>query len=593
MSAKLESWKRTHYCGEVSSPDKGEKVILMGWVRRWRDHGGVIFIDLADRTGIVQLVFNPETNPQVHQKASRLRSEFVIAACGKVRKRPSGTENPNITTGYLEVVVEEMKILNEAKTPPLDIEDKDTGEEARLKYRYLDLRTEKMSYNLHLRHKISKLVRDFLDKKGFWEIETPFLTRSTPEGARDYLVPSRLNPARFYALPQSPQLFKQLLMVGGIDRYFQIVRCFRDEDLRADRQPEFTQIDLELSFIQRDDVLSISEELIQYIFEKGLGEKVKIPFPRMSYEEAMAKYGVDKPDTRFALELKEITSLMKESQLKIFHQVIDKGGIAKGLNVPSGSKSLSLSQRNELIEYVKQFGAKGLAWMEVKKDSLHSPISKYFQPESLEKLRKLMDSSPGDLILIVAEQEAVVNASLGNLRVKLAQQLNLISKEPLYNFCWIVDFPLMEYSLEEKRWVAIHHPFTAPKDEDIVHLDSAPEKVKSKAYDLVLNGCELGGGSIRIHDYKLQQKVFQAIGIDKKEAREKFHFLLEALQYGAPPHGGIAFGLDRILALMSGSPTIRDVIAFPKTQKAFCPTTNAPAAVNEKQLKELHIKLDI
>jgi len=382
-------------------------------------------------------------------------------------------------------------------------------------------------------------------------------------------------------------------MVGGIDRYFQIVRCFRDEDLRADRQPEFTQIDLELSFIQRDDVLSISEELIQYIFEKGLGEKVKIPFPRMSYEEAMAKYGVDKPDTRFALELKEITSLMKESQLKIFHQVIDKGGIAKGLNVPSGSKSLSLSQRNELIEYVKQFGAKGLAWMEVKKDSLHSPISKYFQPESLEKLRKLMDSSPGDLILIVAEQEAVVNASLGNLRVKLAQQLNLISKEPLYNFCWIVDFPLMEYSLEEKRWVAIHHPFTAPKDEDIVHLDSAPEKVKSKAYDLVLNGCELGGGSIRIHDYKLQQKVFQAIGIDKKEAREKFHFLLEALQYGAPPHGGIAFGLDRILALMSGSPTIRDVIAFPKTQKAFCPTTNAPAAVNEKQLKELHIKLDI
>ena len=596
----LGDWKRTHYCGEVSSKEIGKEVVLMGWVRRTRDHGGVIFIDLWDRTGIVQIVFSPQVSSQIHSKGASLRSEFVIAIKGKVRERPQGTENTSLPTGKIEVVVSEVKVLNESETPPLELDADNLGEEIRLKYRYIDLRRDKMQKNLLLRHQVTQEARKFLAEKGFLEIETPFLARSTPEGARDYLVPSRLNPYSFYALTQSPQLFKQLLMVGGVDKYFQVVRCFRDEDLRKDRQPEFTQIDMEMSFVEKEDVFEISEGLMKHIFETA-GHKIKTPFPKITYDEAISRYGVDKPDIRFALELKDITDIAKQTDLKIFEQVIEKKGIVKAINVPGGGEKLSLKERNVLIEYIKGFGAGGLAWLEVKADSCHSPIVKYFKEEVLKKLKDVMGSKAGDLILIVADNKQITNTALGSLRVKLAEELGLLKNVSPFSFVWVINFPLLQYSMEEKspatqasagKWEFAHHPFTSPLEEDIKYLEKEPEKVKSKAYDVVLNGTEIASGSIRLHNRLLQEKVFQTVGIDKKEANEKFGFLLEALKYGAPPHGGIAFGFDRLLAIMSGETSIRDVIAFPKTQKGICLTTKAPSSVNEKQLKELHIKLD-
>lgn len=591
-SENLGQWKRTRYCGEVSSKEIGKNLVLMGWVRRTRDHGGVIFIDLWDKTGIVQIVFSPQVSQEIHKEGESLKSEFVIAIKGKVRERPKGTENPSMPTGKIEVVVKEVKVLNESETPPLELDVDNLGEEVRLRYRYLDLRREKMQKNLLLRHKITQEVRKFLTKEGFLEIETPFLARSTPEGARDYLIPSRLNPYSFYALTQSPQLFKQLLMVGGVDKYFQLVRCFRDEDLRKDRQPEFTQIDMEMSFVEKEDVMKISEGLMKHIFEKGLGQRIEIPFPHITCSEAISRYGVDKPDVRFGLELKEITDIAKQTDLKIFHQVIEKGGIVKAINVPSGGASLSLKMRDDLIEYIKGFGAGGLAWIEVKSDSMHSPIAKYFKKEPLKKLKDVMGSKAGDLILIVADNKQITNTALGNLRVKLAEELELMKNVPHFSFIWVIDFPLLQYSLEEKSWEFSHHPFTSPVEEDVKYLDKEPKRVRSKAYDVVLNGTEIASGSIRLHNRLLQEKVFKAVGISKEEANEKFGFLLEAFKYGAPPHGGIAFGFDRLLAIMSGETSIRDVIAFPKTQKGICLTTKAPSSINEKQLKDLHIRLD-
>lgn len=587
----LEIWKRTHYCGEVSSEEIDKDVVLMGWVRRTRDHGGVIFVDLWDRTGIVQIVFSPQVNPQIHKEGAGLRSEFVIAVKGKVRERPQGTENASMPTGKIEVVVNEANVLNESETPPFELDAEQIGEEVRLKYRYVDLRREKIQKNLLLRHQVTQEARKFLAGKGFLEIETPFLARSTPEGSRDYLIPSRLNPYSFYALTQSPQLFKQLLMVGGVDKYFQLVRCFRDEDLRKDRQPEFTQIDMEMSFVEKEDVMEIGEGLMKHIFETA-GHKIKTPFPKITYDDAISRYGVDKPDIRFGLELKDITDIAKQTDLKIFHQVIEKGGIVKAINVPNGSKTLSLKARNDLIEYVKGFGAGGLAWIEVKADSCHSPIVKYFKEEVLKKLKDVMGTKVDDVILIVADNKQITNTALGSLRVKLAEELGLLKDVPPFSFVWVIDFPLLQYSMEEKRWEFAHHPFTSPLEEDIKYLDKEPEKVKSKAYDVVLNGTEISSGSIRIHNRALQEKVFKTVGISKEEANEKFGFLLEAFKYGAPPHGGIAFGFDRLMAIMTGETSIRDVIAFPKTQKGICLTTKAPSSVNEAQLKELHIKLD-
>ncbi len=587
----LGQWKRTSYCGEVLPKAIGKEVTLMGWVRTSRDHGGVIFVDLWDRTGIVQIVFSPQVSSEIHSRGADLKSEFVIAIKGKVRGRPKGTENLSLPTGKIEVLVDEIKVLNESETPPFELDEEQIGEEVRLKYRYIDLRREKMQKNLSLRHKVTQEARKFLAGKGFLEIETPFLARSTPEGSRDYLIPSRLNPYSFYALTQSPQLFKQLLMVGGIDKYFQLVRCFRDEDLRKDRQPEFTQIDIEMSFVEKEDIMEISEGLMKNIFEAA-GHKIKTPFPKITYDDAISRYGVDKPDIRFGLELKDITDIAKQSDLKIFHQVIEKKGIVKAINVPNGGETLSLKARNDLIEYIKGFGAGGLAWIEVKADSCHSPIVKYFKEEVLKKLKEVMGAKAGDVILIVADNKQITNTALGSLRVKLAEDLGLLKDVPQFSFVWVVDFPLLQYSLEEKRWEFAHHPFTSPLEEDIKYLDSEPEKVKSKAYDVVLNGTEIASGSIRVHNRAMQEKIFKTVGIGKEEANEKFGFLLEAFKYGAPPHGGIAFGFDRLMALMTGETSIRDVIAFPKTQKGICLTTKAPSSVSEAQLKELHIKLD-
>lgn len=587
----LGGWKRTHYCGEVSSKEIGKEVTLMGWVRTSRDHGGVIFVDLWDKTGIVQIVFSPQVSADIHGKGQALKSEFVIAVKGNVRPRPQGTENTSLPTGKIEVVVDEIKVLNESETPPFELDAEQIGEEVRLKYRYIDLRRDKMQTNLLLRHKATQEARKFLADKGFLEIETPFLARSTPEGARDYLIPSRLNPYSFYALTQSPQLFKQLLMVGGVDKYFQLVRCFRDEDLRKDRQPEFTQIDMEMSFVEKEDIMEISEGLMKHIFETA-GHKIKTPFAKITYDEAISRYGVDKPDIRFGLELKDITDIAKQTDLKIFHQVLEKGGIVKAINVSGGGETLSLKARNDLIEYIKGFGAGGLAWIEVKKDSCHSPIVKYFKEEVLKKLKEVMGTKAGDVILIVADNKQITNTALGSLRVKLAEDLGLLKDVEPFSFVWVIDFPLLHYSIEDKRLEFAHHPFTSPIEEDLKYLDSEPEKVKSKAYDVVLNGTEIASGSIRLHNRALQEQVFKTVGLSKEETEEKFGFLLEALKYGAPPHGGIAFGFDRLMAIMMSETSIRDVIAFPKTQKGICLTTKAPSSVNEAQLKELHIKLD-
>jgi len=583
--------RRTHNCNQLGIDNLDHEVTLMGWVLRRRDHGGVIFIDLRDRWGITQIVFNPEINPEVHAKAHRLRSEWVLAVKGKVERRPGDMANPKLKTGEIEVLVSELLILNTSETPPFPLdEDTEVSDNLRLQYRYMDLRRPEMADKLIMRHKAVQAIRTYLSDNNFLEIETPMLTRSTPEGARDYLVPSRVNAGKFYALPQSPQLFKQLLMVSGMDRYFQVVKCFRDEDLRADRQPEFTQIDMELSFVGEDDIISISEGMIRDVFKKTRNIDVETPFKRMSYDEAMARFGTDRPDTRFGFELTDLTETLRGCSFKVFNSIIDKGGSVKAINA-KGCAGFSRKDLDNLTDYAARFGAKGMAWIKIKEDQWQSPITKFFSEDELAGMGKALEAEPGDLILFGADDTATVNQVLAELRLELARRMNLIDNET-YDFLWITDFPLVEYDNDRKRYSAVHHPFTAPFEEHLDLLETDPGKVKSRAYDLVLNGNEIGGGSIRIHTPEVQERVLKTLGIDQQEANDKFGFLLRALQFGAPPHGGIAFGVDRLMMILTNSDSIRDVIAFPKTQKATCPLTEAPASVARKQLTELHLRPD-
>ena len=588
----LEDLKRTDYCGDLRRKDVDREVTLLGWVQRRRDLGGLIFVELRDRQGIVQVVFNPELNREAHEKAQSLRSEFVVGVKGKVVTRPEGTSNPKLKTGEIEVIAQELKILNPSKNPPFLIEDdEEVAENVRLQYRYLDLRRPRLQQNLVLRHRVAREVRNYFDSLGFLEIETPMLTKSTPEGARDYLVPSRVNPGHFYALPQSPQLFKQILMISGFDRYFQIVRCFRDEDLRSDRQPEFTQIDVEMSFVTVEDIQRTMEGLMIHIFKTILGVELETPFPHLTYEEAMSRYGVDKPDIRFGMELRNVTSILKHSSFRIFKEAIERGEIIKAINVKGGS-TFSRKEIDDLNPVVYAYGAKGLISAKVSPNGWQSAIQKSISDEERKKVEEILEVAENDLLLFMAGPSKVVNQSLANLRLHLGQKLGLIPMDA-YRFVWILDFPLLEYDEAEKRFVAVHHPFTAPKDEDIGKLQSHPEQVKAKAYDLVLNGSEIGGGSIRNHLREAQSLVFEKLGMGEEEARERFGFLLEALQYGTPPHGGIAFGFDRLIMILSHSESIRDVIAFPKTQKATDLMTDAPSKVDPKQLEELSIKLKV
>lgn len=583
--------RRTHKCHELRKDNLEEEVILMGWVLRRRDHGGVIFIDLRDRWGITQVVFNPEFNSEVHAKAHQIRSEWVLAVRGTVFSRPADMENHKLDTGAIEVLVNELRILNTSETPPFPLDEEiEISDNLRLQYRYLDLRRPEMSGNLVLRHKAVQAARIYLDNNDFLEIETPMLTRSTPEGARDYLVPSRVNPGKFYALPQSPQLFKQLLMMGGMDRYYQIVRCFRDEDLRADRQPEFTQIDMEFSFVGEEDIIRITEGMIQAIFKAVSAIEVKPPFRHMTYDEAVKRYGTDRPDTRFGLELTDLTELLRGCGFKVFSTAIENGGTVKAINA-KGCAAFSRKDLDDLTEFAGRFGARGMAWIKIKEDEWQSPITKFFSENEIAAMRDALDAQPGDLILFGADQGDIVNQVLAELRLELARRLNLIPADT-YDFLWITDFPMVEYDKNEKRLTALHHPFTAPKEDQLELLDSKPEAVKSRAYDLVLNGNEIGGGSIRIHQKEIQEKVLSVLGITPEEAQDKFGFLLKALELGAPPHGGIAFGLDRLMMILAGANSIRDVIAFPKTQKATCPLTESPASVSRKQLTELHLRPD-
>ena len=581
---------RTHTCGQLRARQIGQMVHLMGWVQRRRDHGSLIFIDIRDRTGITQVVFNAERNASVHQAAHALRPECVVAVGGMVAARPEESRNPELPTGEVEVLVDSVEILNEAKTPPFLIEDDaDVTEAIRLKYRYLDLRRSKMQRLLGLRHAVTQHVRSFLNAEGFLEVETPMLTKSTPEGARDYLVPSRVNPGSFYALPQSPQLFKQVLMVAGADRYYQIARCFRDEDLRNDRQPEFTQIDVEMSFVDREQVMSLMERMIASVFRETAGIELSTPFPRMTHVEAMSRYGSDKPDLRFGMPLYDVSGFAAKSGFKVFKDAVAKGGVVKALIVKGGA-SMARSRIDALGETAKSFGAKGLAWVKVVGEGqLESVIAKFLDARSL--LEALPDATIGDLVLFGADKPSVVHDVLGRLRLLLGEELNLIDQKA-WRPLWVIEFPLLEYDPEEKRYVFMHNPFAAPLDEDVRFLDSDPLKAQAKAYDLVINGNEIGGGSIRNHKREVQSKILDLLGIGKEEAAAKFGFLLEALEYGAPPHGGIAFGLDRLIMLLGGADSIRDVIAFPKTQKAQCPMTDAPSPVTPEQLKELSIKLD-
>lgn len=582
--------RRTHDCYSLTETALDQEVVLMGWVLRRRDHGGLIFIDLRDRKGITQVVFAPEVDADSHQKAHSLRSEYVIAAKGVVRRRPEGMENPKIKTGMIEVACRDLRILNTSKTPAFSLdEEREISENLRLRYRYLDLRRPCMVESLILRHRVCQAVRSYLNSREFLEIETPMLTRSTPEGARDYLVPSRVNPGRFYALPQSPQLYKQILMISGLERYYQIVKCFRDEDLRADRQPEFTQLDMEMSFIDEDAIMDLIEGLMSFLFRETVGEDIKTPFQRFSFQEAMDRFGTDRPDTRFGLEIRDISDIAAGCGLKVFQEAVSAGGVVKALNA-KGMDDLSRKDLDNLTGFAIGLGAKGLAWIKIKDDgSWQSPIAKFFSEEEKRAIAQQLDAVPGDMLFFGADQKATVYRVLGELRLELARRWDLIP-EGSFNFVWITDFPLVEYDEDEGRFVALHHPFTSPRIEDVELLSSDPAGVKSRAYDLVLNGVEIGGGSIRIHQTSVQEAVFRALSISREEALDKFGFLLEALEYGAPPHGGIAFGLDRLVMLMAGKDTIRDVMAFPKTQKAQCLLTRAPANVSMAQLAELYLK---
>ncbi|MGA6925442.1 MAG: aspartate--tRNA ligase [Desulfosarcina sp.] len=588
----LGDMRRTHHCNALTAQDMGKQIVLMGWVLRRRDHGGVIFIDLRDREGITQVVFNPEVNPDVHAKAHDLRGEFVLGVRGRVAPRPDGMINPKLSTGEIEVLADELKILNPAKTPPFLIEDNvDVSEPIRLKNRHLDLRRPALQRNIITRHLAATAIRRFLNDNGFLDIETPVLTKSTPEGARDYLVPSRVNPGQFYALPQSPQLFKQLLMISGFDRYYQIVRCFRDEDLRADRQPEFTQIDMEMSFVGEEDLMTVSEGMMTSLFEEVMGQTLRCPFPRLTYAEAMDRYGLDKPDTRFNLELKDVSDIVERSGFKVFSNVVRNGGIVKALNA-KGCIDYSRKEIDDLTDLVAVYRAKGLAWIKVREDAWQSPIAKFFTDAERASLTERIDMAPGDLVFFVADQPKVANEALGHLRNHLGRRLGLID-DRRFNFVWVTHFPMFDTDEVEKRYQALHHPFTAPLEEDYDRLESDPLGVRSRAYDLVLNGFEVGGGSIRIHDMALQQRVFSLLGMQPADYRQKFGFLLDALESGAPPHGGIAFGFDRLVMLLCGEPSIRDVIAFPKTQRAACLLTDAPSEASKAQLDELSLRVKL
>ena len=585
----MPALKRTHTCGELRKEQIGQEVVLAGWVHSVRDHGGVIFVDLRDRYGLTQVVFKPDSSGDTYARSEQLRPEFVIAVRGEVVARLPENVNPNLPTGAVEVPVVELELLNRSETPPFEIEDESAvSTDLRLRYRFMDLRRAPAREALIFRHRVFQTIRRFFDARGFIDVETPLLTRSTPEGARDYLVPSRVNQGECYALPQSPQLFKQLLMIAGFDRYVQIVKCFRDEDLRADRQPEFTQLDVEMAFTDQEEIIAIIESMMVAVFKENLGREIETPFPRFTHAEAMDLYGTDRPDLRFGMTLKTIDDLALRSEFRVFRSVVEAGGQVRGLRLPGGA-DLSRKDLDELTEWVKQYGAKGLAWFRVEPDRLFSPIQKFFPEDVLAELRERMECEAGDVIFFVADKPAVVAQALSELRVHLAKTRGLIA-EDTFRFCWVLDFPLFDYNEEEKRPEPCHHPFTSPREADLAILEARPLEVKAKAYDIILNGTELGGGSIRIHDIELQQRVFRLLGIADEEARDKFGFLLDALRYGAPPHGGIALGLDRLVMLLLGRDSIREVIAFPKTQRAVCPLTHAPAPVDDRQLRELGLQ---
>ncbi|HDZ6394726.1 TPA: aspartate--tRNA ligase [Staphylococcus aureus] len=584
--------KRTTYCGLVTEAFLGQEITLKGWVNNRRDLGGLIFVDLRDREGIVQVVFNPAFSEEALKIAETVRSEYVVEVQGTVTKRDPETVNPKIKTGQVEVQVTNIKVINKSETPPFSINEENVNvdENIRLKYRYLDLRRQELAQTFKMRHQITRSIRQYLDDEGFFDIETPVLTKSTPEGARDYLVPSRVHDGEFYALPQSPQLFKQLLMISGFDKYYQIVKCFRDEDLRADRQPEFTQVDIEMSFVDQEDVMQMGEEMLKKVVEEVKGVEINDAFPRMTYKEAMRRYGSDKPDTRFEMELIDVSQLGRDMDFKVFKDTVENDGEIKAIVAKGAAEQYTRKDMDALTEFVNIYGAKGLAWVKVVEDGLTGPIGRFFETENVETLLTLTGAEAGDLVMFVADKPNVVAQSLGALRVKLAKELGLIDETKL-NFLWVTDWPLLEYDEDAKRYVAAHHPFTSPKEADIAKLGTAPEEAEANAYDIVLNGYELGGGSIRIHDGELQEKMFEVLGFTKEQAQEQFGFLLDAFKYGAPPHGGIALGLDRLVMLLTNRTNLRDTIAFPKTASATCLLTNAPGEVSDKQLEELSLRI--